>query len=177
MPRLRDLSEEEKNLTLDWIESLPNHPEYGPEIKKLLVKADPRVKVAYPEIALEDRFDAKAKEQEEKLQKFLDEQKDKENKAYWQKQRETAKEKYDLVDEDIQAVEKFMLDEHVGNYDLAAKHFAEQKKASAVPTNYNDAVGVQLPNQTGLFQNPVAFARNEALKWFQERDRNQRRSN
>src|ERR1043166_987612 len=95
------LSDEQKDMTLDWLESnVLNHPEYGREVKRTLKKIDPRIQ--FPEIDAEERFEAKNKEQEEKLEKFLKDQKDKENKAYWEGERKKAREAGYIKDDEEQ---------------------------------------------------------------------------
>lgn len=157
------IPDEQKDQVLDWLENqVLNHPEYGKDIKRTLKKIEPRVN--FPEIDLEERFDAKTKEQEEKLQKFLDTQRDKENKEYWEKKRSWAKSEGLISDEDQPEFEKWMIDEKLGNYERAAKMWHDEKVKAAEPTNYSDVAGIQLPNEPGLFQNPIQWARNEGLK-------------
>lgn len=156
------LDADQKDLTLDWLESnVLNHPEYGKQVKKILKSIDPRVN--FPELDIEDAFEKRAKALEEKQEAFLKEQKAKENRAFWEKEREKAK---DLISEEIRPeFEKWMLENHLGDYQRAAKLYNEEViKPAAEPTNYQGTFGVQLPNHEGLFQNPNQWARNEALK-------------
>jgi hypothetical protein len=164
MARLRDLSEEQKDLTLDWIESLPQHPEYGREFKKLLVKADPRTKSAFPDVEMQENYEKKAQEQEEKINKFLEAQKDRENKAFWEGKRKAAQDAGFVKPEETPDFEKWMVEEHLGNYERAAKIWHDEKHAAAEPTNYVDTVTPTLPSQEGLYANPIQWARNEAGK-------------
>jgi len=164
----KSLSEEQKDMTLDWLESnVLNHPEYGREVKKTLKKIDARIQ--FPEIDAEDRFEAKAKEQEEKVNKFLEEQRTKENKQYWEGQRKTAIEAGYLKDEEeARELEKWMVDEHIGNYQKAAKLFHDERHAAAEPTNYADVTGLTLPADEGLFSNPIKWSRDTAYKTINE---------
>lgn len=164
---LTDLSEEQKDKTLEWLESnVLNHPEYGKEVKKILKKIEP--KVNFPEVDLEEVVHAKTKEQEEKIDKFLAEQKDKENKAYWNEKKKKAIEEGLIKAEEVDDFHKWMLDEHLGNYERAARMWHDEKHAAAEPTNYQERTGVQLPNEEGLFANPVSWARNSAMKAINE---------
>ena len=166
---LKDLPEEQKNAALDWIESLPNHPEVGHEIKKLLKKANPNIQ--YPELDIEERLSAKTKADSERIDKFLESQKEKENKAYWAEKTKAVKERGHVRDDEVDDFHKWMVDEHIGNYDLAAKEWDAIKHTAAEPTNYQDVTGVQLPSHEGLFQNPQRWSRDEAMKYFNERNR------
>lgn len=166
---LKDLPEEQKNAALDWIESLPNHPEVGHEIKKLLKKANPNIQ--YPELDIEERLSAKTKADSERIDKFLTEQKEKENKAYWAEKTKAVKERGHVHEDEVEDFHKWMVDEHIGNYDIAAKEWDAIKHAAAEPTNYQDVTGVQLPSAKGLFENPKKWAENEAMSYFNERNR------
>ncbi len=158
------LDADQKDLTLDWLESnVLNHPEYGKQVKKILKSVDPRVN--FPELDIEDAFEKRAKALEEKQEAFLKQQKDKENQAFWDDQRRQAKEKGLIDDEHMPAMEKWMVENHLGDYQRAAKLYNEEViKPAAEPTNYQGTFGVQLPNHEGLFNNPTQWSRNEALK-------------
>lgn len=160
----RDLDDDQKNLTLDWLESnVLNHPEYGKQVKKILKSVDPRVN--FPELDIEDAVDKRMKAVEEANQKFIQDQKDKENKAFWDDQRRQAKEKGLIDDEHMPAMEKWMVENHLGDYQRAAKLYNEEViKPAAEPTNYREHYGVQLPSAEGLFKDPRSWAQNEALK-------------
>lgn len=159
----KSLDADQQAATLDWLENnVLNHPEYGKEVKKILTKVDPRVK--FPELDAEAYVEAKTKEQEEKLNNFLEGQKKKENQAYWDAERAKATKAGLVSEEERGDFEKWMVEERLGNYQKAAKLWHEEKHAAAEPTNYNDVTGVQLPSDDGLFKNPVQWARNTALK-------------
>lgn len=159
----KTLDPDQQAATLDWLENnVLSHPEYGKEVKKILTKVDNRIR--FPELDAEAYLETKTKEQEEKLDKFLNDQKQKENKAYWDKERAKATEAGYVTEEERGDFEKWMVDERLGNYQKAAKLWHEEKTAAAEPTNYQDVTGVQLPSDEGLFKNPVQWARNTALK-------------
>jgi broad specificity polyphosphatase/5'/3'-nucleotidase SurE len=159
----KTLDPEQKDATLDWLENnVLNHPEYGKQVKRILKKVDTRVN--FPELDAEDYVETKTKEQEEKLNKFLEEQKQKENKAYWDGERKKASEAGLVSEEERGDFEKWMVEEHLGNYQKAAKLWHEEKHAAAEPTNYQDVTGIQLPNDEGLFKNPIKWGRDAAYK-------------
>jgi broad specificity polyphosphatase/5'/3'-nucleotidase SurE len=158
----KNLPEEQKDQMLDWLESnVLNHPEYGKQVKKILKSIDSRVN--FPEVDLEATFETKTKEQDEKIGKFVQEQKDKENKTYWEGQRKQAQDAGYVSGEERDDFEKWMISEHLGNYQRAARMWHDEKHAAAEPTNYQDMTGIQLPAGKGLFENPRKFARDEAL--------------
>jgi len=169
MPSLKDLPDDMKNAAIDWLESLPNHPEYGREFKKLLKKVDSRIQ--YPDMESEERIETKLAAHKKEFDDYISNQNAEKNKNYWEGKRKAARDKYSFTDEDIQKVEKFMVDEHVGNYELAAKHYNETTKAPAEPTNYYESRAMQLPNSPGLFQDETRWARNEAAKAISEIER------
>lgn len=164
MPSLRDLDEASKNRALDWLESLPNHPEVGGDIKRALKKAaGPHGAQLFPELSIEDRVSETTKKQAEKLDAFIAEQKDKENKEFWAKKREKAVNDGLIKNEEVADFHKWMIDERLGNYERAAKMWHDEKHAAAEPTNYQDVTGLSLPSNEGLFQNPIKWARDEGL--------------
>ena len=165
-----NMDEDTLKSTLQWLETnVLKDPEVGPVVKRHIKKKAPNAD--FPEIEIEDAFNAKAKAQEEKIDKFLAEQKDKENKDYWAKKRDKALQDGLIKSEEVDDFHKWMVEEKLGNYERAAKMWHEEKHASAEPTNYQERTGIQLPNNEGLFANPVKFARDEAYKWMNERNR------
>ena len=166
MPRLRDLPEEQLGAALDWLESLPNHPEVGNDIKRALKKANPNVN--FPELDLEDRVSQATAKQAEEIASLRAEIKDRENKAYWDGKKKKVVEDGYVKSEELEDFHKWIVDEHIGNYDRAAKMWHDEKHAAAEPTNYQDMTGIQLPSNEGLFQNPIRWARDEAMKSINE---------
>ena len=162
MGQLRELPEDQKNAALDWLESLPNHPEIGTEVKRLLKKAHPQI--SYPELDVEDRFTAKVREQEERVSQFISAQKEKENKEYWAKKTKAAINDGLVKEEEVKEFHEWMVGEHLGNYERAAKMWHDEKHAAAEPTNYQELTGIQLPSNEGLFANPIKFGRDEAMR-------------
>lgn len=162
MGMMKTQPEEVQARAWDWLEDqVLADPEIGPVIKRALKKKDPRVN--FPELDLHDAIEAKTTAADKKIDDFLEAQRTKENKTYWEGQRKAAKEKYSLDDEDTKKIEAYMIESHVGNYDAAARIYALDKSATAEPTNYQDMTGVQLPAGKGLFDNPVKWARDEGL--------------
>ncbi len=70
--------------------------------------------------------------------------------------------------EETKDFEKWMIDEHLGNYDRAARMWHDEKHASAEPTNYQDVTGISLPSDEGLFGNPIKWARDTSYKMINE---------
>lgn len=162
MGTMRSQPDEVKDRAWDWLEDeVLADPEVGPIIKRALKKKDPRVN--FPDLVIHDTLEAKTKEADDKINKFLQDQKDKENKAFWEGQRKQATDAGLVTEEERGDFEKWMIDEHLGNYQRAAKMWHDEKHAAAEPTNYQDTIGVQLPTGKNLFENPVKFARDEAL--------------
>ena len=169
----KQLSDEQKDQTLDWLEStVLNHPEYGREVKRILKKVDARIQ--FPEIEAEDVIEVKTKAQEERLEKFLQDQKDKENKAWIEGERRKARDSGFVTDEQQPEFEKWMTDNHMGNYQIAAKYYHDEVMRPAEPTNYAEVRGIQLPSHKGLFENPNKWGRDEAYKAIAEMERAKR---
>jgi hypothetical protein len=162
MGQMRNQPDEIKDRAWDWLEDqVLADPEVGPIIKRALKKKDPRVN--FPELAIEDTITAKTQEHEKKIDDFLESQKTKENKAFWEGQRKQAIDAGHVTEEERGDFEKWMIEENMGNYQRAAKMWHDEKSAAAEPTNYQDMTGVQLPTGKGLFENPNKWARDEGL--------------
>ena len=164
---------EQLKQTFNWLETnVLNHPEYGKEVKKILKKVDARVN--FPELDIEERVEQATAQQKKELEDFKASIKDKENKAYWAGERKKAVDAGYVTEEERPDFEKWMIEENMGNYQRAAKMWREEHDASAAPTNYHDVTGISLPNNPGLFENPIKFARDEAFKFINEQKRDRR---
>lgn len=164
--RLRDLPEDQLGPALDWLENLPNHPEVGKDIKRALKRANPNAN--FPEIDLEDHVQAATAKQAEEIAALRQEIKDKENKNFWEGKKRKVLDDGLVKPEEVEDFHKWIVDEHIGNYDRAAKMWHDEKHAAAEPTNYQDMTGLQLPANEGLFANPIRWARDEAMKSINE---------
>lgn len=153
--------------TLTWLETnLLENPKVGTKIKRLIKEAAPEA--SFPEIDLEDRLSAKEQELTERVDKFEKSQKEKENKEYWEREQKAVREEYGFNDEDMEAVKKHMIDNHVGSMRIAARDYVNFIKAPAEPTNYQERTGIQLPAFDGLMKDPAGWANQEAFKALNE---------
>ncbi len=167
MGNMRNQPDDVKDRAWDWIEDeVLQDPEVGPIIKRALKKKDPRVN--FPDLALHDTLEERAKSVDTKIDRFIQDQAEKENKIYWEGQRKKAQDDGLVTSEEREDFEKWMVGEHLGNYQRAAKMWHDEKHAAAEPTNYQEATGVQLPAGKGLFENPVKWARDEGLAAINE---------
>jgi|SRR5262245_15972673 len=148
-------------------------PKVGPKIKRAIKEKHPEANFA--ELELEDRLTSKEKELDQRISNFEKLQSDKENKAFWDAERKRVRETYDLNDEDMAAVQKHMIDNHVGSMEIAARDYTNFVKAPAEPTNYQERTGIQLPGFEGLMKDPSGWANQEAFKALNEIEREGRR--
>lgn len=149
--------------TLTWLETnVLENPKVGTKVKRILKEVVPEYND--PALELEDRLSAKEAELTERVTKFEQAQQQKENKEFWDKEQKAVREEYEFSDEDMEAVKKHMIDNHVGSMRIAARDYANFIKAPAEPTNYQERTGIQLPSMDGLMKDPTRWATDEAFK-------------
>lgn len=133
----REISDDEYNALLarkeiaDLVEPLWNDPALGKDAKRLLKRKYPNLRI--PDLDIEDkvetalaadrktREDEKAKETREKQQ------------ADWKAQRDRVQAEYGFTDDAMKDLEKFMVDNHVASYEVAAGYTAAKNPKPSDP--------------------------------------------
>lgn len=176
MASLEDLSLEQKDELALLMRELSENPETRKEALKLTKKVRPNLHIA--ELDIEERTDSRLSAQEQEIMKLQAQIREKEAKEELEKRRSRLKEKgLAQSDEDIEQIEKLMLEQGMTNHETAAQYF-EWMKQAATPTP-NSAMGYN-PSALSKFdlskywKNPQMGARDEAAKALQELRKNNR---
>jgi hypothetical protein len=176
MASLEDINVEQRDELALLMKELADNPETRKETLKLTKKLRPNLPI--PELDIEEHTNSKISAAEEKVMKLEAEIREKEARAELEKRRNKLKEKgLAQSDEDIEQIEKIMLEQGVTNHETAAQYF-EWMKQAATPTP-NTAMGYS-PSALSKFdlskywKNPQMGARDEAAKALTELRKNNR---
>jgi hypothetical protein len=138
----REITDEEYNWlqgrrqVADLADSVWNDPILGREAKALLKKKMPNVQIPDHDIRQEmnDRFQ---QEEERRIQERNTEQQQRED-QYWRTKRSETQKKHNLSDDEIKDLEKFMLENNVGDYGIAAEYRAAKAPRPSTPTQQRE---------------------------------------
>lgn len=164
-------TEEQKDQLLDSLEGqLYNHPEVGHTVKEAVEKA---FGYTDPELALTRRHQKEVDSLREQITSLETKTVEKEIRARVDGERDAAKAKFKLTDDQMKEVSKLMIDQGIGNYNTAAEYYSLQRQA-AKPTTDNivEHSSLSLPDNADLFKDKNAWARKEAYKVINEIQRN-----
>lgn len=171
---LEDLSLEQRDELAALMKELADNPETRKDVLRMTKKVRPNL--AIPELDIEDYTEKKISKAEERLIEL--EAKLKEKDALEDLEKRRAKlVKRGMSEEQIEQVEKVMLEKKIHDHETAADYFDWMNQA-AVPTS-NSSMGYN-PNPLGKFdlsqywKNPTQGARSEAAKALGELRKNNR---
>ena len=165
----REISDEEysflqgRRQVADFVEPIYNHPQWGKEAKRLIKKVYPQTRI--PDLDIEDSIEARFSAEEKKRAEAETDRKQKEQHDTWQKRRSDVQQQYGFTDEGMKALEDWMVENQVGNYDTAAR-----AKAALEPRTSEaeyDAGHWHHDKQEGfkeIAKDPEGWARNEFLQ-------------
>lgn len=134
----REISDEEyaflqgRRQVADFVEPIYNHPKWGKAAKRLIKEVYPQARIADLELEdkIDQRFAAEKKEREEREAAA----KQQAQEAKWKSERARVQQKFGFTDEGMQQLEKFMVANEVGSYEVAAKHVASEQAQTSTPT-------------------------------------------
>lgn len=168
---LEDLSNEARDELAALARQLAENPETRKEFLRLTKKAKPDMPI--PELEIEDSTNNAVQKAEERVQALEARLKEKDAREELEKRRSKIRER-GLKDQDVEEVEKIMLEKGITNHDAAADYWNWMKQAAQpTPSGYN-------PNPINKFdlgkywKNPVQGARDEAAKALNELRKNPR---
>jgi len=171
---LEDISLEQRDELAQLMRELADNPDTRKEVLRLTKKVRPNLPI--PEIEIEDYTEKKISKAEERVMQL--EAKLKERDALEDLDKRRAKlVKRGMTDEQIEQVEKVMLEKKIHDHETAADYFDWMNQA-AVPTS-NANMGYN-PNPLGKFdlgkywKNPTQGARSEAAQALSELRKNSR---
>ena len=170
---LEDISLEQRDELALLMKELAENPATRKKALRLTKKVRPNLPI--PELELEDYTEKKVTAAEDRVAQLEAKLKEKESLEELQKRRDKLiKKGLAQSDEDIEQIEKIMLEKKISDHETAAEYFDWMKQAAQpTPTGYNPSPlkGFDL---NSYWKNPVQGARNEAAKALQELRKNTR---
>jgi len=171
---LEDISLEARDELALLAKQLSDNPETRKEFLRLTQRVKPNMVI--PELQLEDFTNKKVNQAEERVMQLENKLREKDIREHLESKRRALKANgIARTDEDIQEIEKIMLEQGITSHDTAAQHWEWMKQAATpTPTGYN-------PNMINKFdlskywKNPQGAARNEAATALHEIRNNGRR--
>lgn len=164
---LEDISLEARDELALLAKQLSDNPETRKEFLRLTQRVKPNMVI--PELQLEDFTNKKVNQAEERVMQLENKLREKDIREHLESKRRALKANgIARNDEDIQEIEKIMLEQGITSHDTAAQHWEWMKQAATpTPTGYN-------PNMINKFdlskywKNPQGAARNEAATALHE---------
>jgi len=170
---LEDISLEQRDELALLMQELAQNPATRKEALRLTKKVRPNLPI--PELELEDYTEQKVSAAEERVLQLEAKLKEKDAREELQKRRDRLiKKGLAHSEEDIESIEKIMLEKKISDHETAAEYFDWMKQAATpTPSGYNPSPlkGFDLNN---YWKNPVQGARNEAAKALSELRKNTR---
>ena len=170
---LEDISLEQRDELAMLMKELAENPATRKEALRLTKKVRPNLPI--PELELEDYTEKKVTQAEDRVAQLEAKLKEKEALEDLQKRRDKLiKKGLAQSDEDIEEIEKIMIEKKISDHETAAEYFDWMKQAAQpTPTGYSPSPlkGFDL---NSYWKNPVQGARNEAAKALQELRKNTR---
>jgi hypothetical protein len=156
---LENMTEDERNSLA--LKKLFNHPEVGPQAKRLYKKVVPDARFA--DIELEDQIAASKKETDKEIETLRE-------KLQMQEITNRRDAQHKMVRDagfDPVEIEKVMTDEKISSYETAVKYMrAQQKSAPASPASVTP---IRMPDNLGEIQkDPRAWANKTAFEAINE---------
>lgn len=150
--------------TANFAESIFNDPALSKDAKRLIKRKYPNLSI--PDYDLEEKFereraaDKKAREDEEKAAR------QKKEEDGWREQRTKVQKEYGFTDDGMKDLEKFMYENGVANYEVAATYKAAKSPRASEPTSQHGEPWGFNTNETfrEIAKDPEAWGRGEIMK-------------
>lgn len=169
---LEDISLEQRDELALLMKELAENPATRKEALRLTKKVRPNLPI--PELELEDYTEKKVTQAEDRVAQLEAKLKEKESLEELQKRRDKLIKKGLASEEDIEEIEKIMLEKKISDHETAAEYFDWMKQAAQpTPSGYSPSP-LKGFNLNEYWKNPVQGARNEAAKALQELRKNTR---
>jgi hypothetical protein len=170
---LENLSFEARDELASLAQSLAENPSTRKEFLRLTKRHRPELPI--PELEIEDYTNKAMQASEQRVQNLEAKLREKDAIETLNKRRQSlVKKGFVDSEDDIQHVEKVMLDKGITNHEAAAEYWQYQKQlATPTPTGYNPSA-INKFDLAKYWKNPVAGARDEAAKALNELRKNPR---
>lgn len=168
---LEDLSTEARDELAALARQLAENPNTRKDFLRLTKKAKPDMPI--PELEIEDATNAATAKMQNELESLRNQMREKDAVEELNRRRSKLKAKGLIEsDDDIEQVERVMLDKGITNHEVAAEYWSYMKQAATpTPTGYNPSA-IKGFNLDQFWKNPVQGARNEAAAALNELRRN-----
>jgi hypothetical protein len=175
----REISDEEyaflqgRRQVADFVEPIYQHPKWGKEAKRLIKQVYPNANI--PDYDLEQKIESRFAEQQQKRDQEEAEKRQKAQDEAWQAKRAEVKKQYGFTDEAMQRLEDFMMQNHVGSYEVAAAYMASKEpKTSAPEYDAGHWHHDRHEDFAKVAKDPEGWARNEILQAIYRDEQQQR---
>ena len=152
-----------KRQIADFAENLYNDPELSRELKGMIKKKHPNMRIDDYDLEqrVEERLAADRREREEQETTRRNDEQQKE----FQGVRKKTQEQYGFTDEAMEKLEKLMVERNVGDYDIAAQYMAS-REPKPIEANFSDGRWNhdRAPQFAEISKDPEGWARSEILK-------------
>lgn len=168
---LEDLTPEARDELAALSRQLAENPNTRKDFLRLTKKVKPDMPI--PELEIEDATNAATSQMRGELESLRNQMREKDAIEELNRRRLKLKAKGLIQsDEDIEQVEKVMLEKGITNHEAAAEYWSFMKQAATpTPTGYNPSA-IKGFNLDQFWKNPVQGARNEAAAALNELRRN-----
>ena len=170
---LEDMSFEQRDQMAMLMRDLSDNPATRKDILRLTKKLKPDLVI--PELEIEDHTSSAVQKVQQELEQMRAEKREQEARNSLNERRMKLMKKGLIQNEDdIEEIEKVMLDKGITNHEAAAEYWQWMKQAAVpTPTGYNPSAVKQF-DLGKYYKNPVMAARDEASKALNELRRNPR---
>jgi hypothetical protein len=170
---LENLSLEARDELASLMQTLAESPDTREDILRLTKRVKPNLNI--PEIDLKDRTNSELSKMREENEALRNEFRARDAKADLEERRKAlVKKGLAQSDEDIQAIEKVMLEKKIADHETAAEYHQYMKEAAKpTPTGYNPSA-IRGLNLNQFWKDPRGAAQQEAVKAFQDLRKPQR---
>lgn len=164
---LENLSPEARDELARLAQTLADNPETRKDFLRMTKKINPDLPI--PELEIEDKTSSALNEIRKENESMRAKLREKEALESLEKRRQSLVKKGLVEDEnEIEAVEKLMLDKKIGDHETAAQYHQWMKQASTpTPSGYNPSAVKQF-DLGKYWKNPGSAAREEAVKALNE---------
>lgn len=170
---LEDVSYEQRDQLAALMRELSDNPATRKEVLRLTKKIKPDLVI--PELDIEETTTSAVSEARRELEAMRAELEQKRAEENLEKRRNALLRSGKVAsEEDIEEVEKVMLEKKIADHDTAAEYWQWMKQsASPTPTGYNPSA-INKFDLSRYYKNPVGAARDEAAKALSELRKNTR---
>lgn len=179
----REISDEEYGALLgkaqvaDFVESIWNDPQLAPEAKALVKKKYPGVQI--PDYDIERRINQRVDNEVKRFENYERQKIANKQQEDFKALRASTQQKYNLTDEGMEDLEKFMTEKNIGDYEVAAE-YRIAKTPKPIDDDYGRDHFWDHSKQKGfadISADPEGWARKEilgAIRRDEEKTRQQR---